>query len=220
MNNLTGYGFRWAKEWPGQRDIPGIIPRYVASAASFDPSGGTANCVLGPGDVVNEVSDGTVFFCQGTENAQTPRIPYAVVVGVYPFFDASLGSHGAMRWGTVLPSDVAWGTNINRASKVACVPITAGVWEVDIDETSASWDTEAEFRDMIGENVDMINTNSPTNRLAPKLDISSNATTATLYFRIVGISRTVENQDFSGTGVKLLVRANISSTPEHAPLGV
>lgn len=220
MDNISRYGFRWAQHWPGQGSMPQTVARIVASAASFDPSGGTANCKLGPGDVVNEVDDGTVFFCQGTENGQTPRLAWGVVVGVKQYWDVTIGQHGALRVSpNYLPSDITWGTNLSRASIVLCIPITAGVWEVDVDENTTAT-TRAAYLDMVGENVDLINTNSPSDRLNPKLDISSNATSNALAFRIVGISPIVENQDFSGTGVKLLVRANLASDPAHSATGV
>lgn len=218
-NNIAGYGFRYAYNWPGQSPNPSVVTRIVASAASFDPSGGTANCKLGAGDLVNEVSDGTVFFCQGTENGQTPRLPWGVVVGVKQYFDTSLGQAGAIRpHPRFLPSDITW-SGVGNASIVYCIPISSAVWEVDVDENTTAT-TEPAYRDMIGENVDHINTNSPTDRLNPKLDISSNATTATLSMRIVGISTSLENADFTGTGVKLYVRANLTSEPTHSATGV
>jgi hypothetical protein len=50
-------------------------------------------------------------------------------------------------------------------------------------------------------------------RCNPVLDISTHATTAALMFRIVGVSKSRENADFSGANVKLLVQLNQGLDP-------
>ncbi len=209
-DNRIAYGFRLVG-LTGGPGHPKPIRKIVATDASFDVSGGLQNAALTMGDVVTLASTGGVTLCGGAENGQTPVLPYGVIVGVEPYFDASIGQAGAMRPSSELPSDIAWGTVLSRQSRLLIQPFLPGlVFEVDVDDATTAT-TEAAYQAFIGENVSMINTGAASavpRRVAPKIDISSHATTATLLFRIVGISPTMDNVDFSGANVKLLVTAN------------
>ena len=81
--------------------------------------------------------------------------------------------------------------------------------------------TEAAYQDMIGENCRFINTGATGElRAPPRLDISTNATTNTFPFKIVGISTTAGNQDFSGNYVELYVISNGTIASRNAILGI
>lgn len=191
----------------------------VATLESFDVTGGLQNAALRAGDVVTRLATGGVTLCAGNET--TPVIPYGVVVGVNPYFDSTIGQTGAMRPSRSLPSDIAWGTNLARQSSLVVVPFQPSqIWEVDADDIVTAT-TLAAYQAFIGENVSMINT-APASTVppfaAPKIDISTHATTASLFFRIEGVSDTLDNVDFSGANVKLLVSCNmfVSVTPSAA----
>lgn len=216
-DNVSKYGFRLVQNASAHVNP---IMKIVATAESFDVSGGLQNAALGAGDVVKLLSTGGVTLAAGNET--TPDNPYGVIVGVLPYYDSSIGLAGAMRPSNVLPSDIAWGTNLSRQSKLIVVPFMPGqLWEVDVDDSSTAT-TEAAYQAFIGENVSMINTaaaNTVPPRVAPKIDISTHATTATLCFTIAGISPTMENVDFSGANVKLLITPNIAQDGAYGLIG-
>lgn len=210
-DNRTQYGFRWAKALNGGKAMPSPEKMIVATSESFDVSGGASNVELRVGDPVIKLATGGVTLCNGAENGATVVGAYGIVVGVGPYWDGS-----KMVWKRSLPSDVAWGTNLARQSTVYVVPITAGIWEIDCDDATTAT-TEAAYQALIGQNANFTLAGASGAAYAtPRLDISTAATTATLTMRIVGISLTVMNQDFSGNYVKLLVRANLAQHPDYS----
>lgn len=211
-DNRTMYGFRWATAHNG-RPHPQPERFKVASGENFTVGG--SNKDLGPGDLVKLKNDGTVTLCAGTES--TAEAPYGVVVAVGPRYDSTIGQAGAMRPTETLPSGVTY-SKAQYASTVYVVPVSAGTWEVDVDDSATATDLAA-YEAMIGENVDHINTGSGS-RPTPKLDISTHATTNTLHWRIVGVSTSMHNQDYSGANVKLLVRSNVSQESWSSATGV
>lgn len=187
----------------------------VASAQSFDINGGASNVALGYGDMVRLLSTGGVALCDGAEGAGGALAPYGIVVGVGPFFDGT-----KMVRGRTLPSDTTYGTNLARQSTVLVVPVDGTLFEADCDDATTAT-TKAAYQAFIGENVDMRHDVTASNtRPTPRIDISSHATTNTLIWRIVGISKDVSNQDFSGNFVKLIVRCNIPQLPRGSTTGV
>lgn len=218
-DNVSKYGFRYQGLTGGPGHLKPIV-KIVATSESFDVSGGLQNAALRAGDVVTLASTGGVTLCNGAET--TPSNPYGVVVGVMPYYDSTIGTQGAMRPSKSLPSDISWGTNLARQSKLIIQPFLPGlVFEVDCDDNTSAT-TEAAYQALIGENVSMINTAAASvvpPWVAPKIDISSHNTTATLCFTIVGISPTLDNVDFSGANVKILVEANIAQTGAYGLIG-
>lgn len=218
-DNVSKYGFRYQGLTGGPGHLKPIT-KIVATGESFDVTGGLQNAALRAGDVVTLLSTGGVTLCAGNET--TPANPYGVVVGVMPYYDSTIGTSGAMRPSKSLPSDINWGTNLARQSKLIIQPFLPGlVFEVDVDEATTAT-TEAAYQALSGENVSMINTAAASTSppwVAPKLDISTHATTATLCFTIVGISPTLDNVDFSGANVKLLVTANIAQDGAYGLIG-
>lgn len=214
-NNRQKYGFRWSTAANGGKSMPQPEEVIVATSQSFDINGGASNVAVGPGDVVRRLSTGGVGLCDGVEGAGGATSPAFVVVGVAPYWDGS-----KMVIGTTLPSDTAWGTNLARQSKLLVVPVDAGYWEIDCDEASTAT-TEAAYQAFIGEYADHTHDTTSTNtRPTPRLDISSHATTSTLLWRIVGISKTLDNQDFSGNYVKLIVYPNVIQNKTAGLTGV
>lgn len=217
-DNRPEYGFRPFKPIGG-RDNPVPVECVVSTAQSFDVSGGASNCGLGAGDLVVRDSTGGVILCGGEElGAGSAVAPFGVVIGVKPYYDANTGR---MTYSSVLPSDVAWGTVMDRQSKVLVVPVDWFLWEVDVDDTVTA-STLAAYQAMVGCNVNHINTaTSGMTRPTPKLDISNTATTSSFAWRIQAVSPTQNNQDFSGANVKLVVEANIAQRPGRGtPTGI
>ena len=212
-DNISRYGFRWAAGYNGGKNYPTVEERWVPSSpsadASFDVSGGQSNLYLGKGDLVKLEATGGVTLCQVADND-----PYGVVMGVLPYWDGT-----KMVPSRLLPSDIAWGTNLARQSKVLVAPIVQGAWEVDVDDAVTAT-TETAYQSLVNLNVDFILSLTNTTRPEPKLDISSAATTAGLHFRIIGLGRTPFNQDYSGANVKLVVIANQAQHPAYGTTGL
>jgi hypothetical protein len=216
-DNTAVYGFRWAKGYNGGVDFPQPIECFVASGASFDVNGGAQNVSLGVGDPVTRLSDGSVTLCAGSEGGSGGVAVYGIVVAVQPYYDSVLG---AMRPSNILPDNVVYGTNLDRQSKVLVVPALAGAWEIDVDDVVTAT-TEAGYQAFVGENCDHVLTGvvSVDVRAKPKLDISTHAT-ATSQWRIVSVSKSFDNQDFSGANVKLIVTCNEPQDPSTSATGI
>src|SRR5262245_34885111 len=215
-DNVGRYGFRWVRGHDGSKAMPMVEEHTVATAASFDVNAGAQTVNLRKGGPVRMATDGTVTLCDGAEGGGGALVPYGIVVGIKQYFDGSRLKVSP----EFLPSDIAWGTVRERRSAVFVTPISAGVWEIDTYETNASWDTEAEFEAFIGENADYTLTGASGELYAnPKIKISVHATTNTLMLRLVAISKTVENSDFTGNFVKLHVVANRAQRPWSSATG-
>jgi len=202
-DNRIVYGLRWHK---GQgKPMPEPERHIVSNAQSFDINGGASNVALGPGDVVRRLNTGGVTLCDGAEGAGGALAPFGVVIAVGPYWDGT-----KMVRGTTLPSDTTWGTLLERQSTVLVVPMGENqLWEIDADDSTTAT-TEAAYQAFIGEHTDIRHDTTSTNtRATPRLDISAHNTTSTLVWNIRGISPTLDNQDFSGNYVKLLVSPNV-----------
>jgi len=210
-DNRIEYGFRWFTGNP--YPMPAPIEMTVADDESFDVSGGASNVKLGPGDPVAIQSDGHVDLAAGNET--TAEAAFGIVVGVAPYWDGDF-----MKPSETLPSDVSYDSNLSRQSKVHVVPVTAGMWEVDVDDSTTATSRSA-YQAFVGENADHILTGTTDNdRAYPKLDISTHATTSSLIWRILKVSPTLNNEDFSGANVKLVVVPNVAQSPAFSATGV
>jgi len=203
MNNTPRYGFRLHRSLVSS-GIPALERMIVATAQTFPVTSGAQTPNLRPGDVVSRTTTGGPILCDGAET--TPTAPYAVVMGIGPQWNSA---KNVMEYADELASGVAWGTNLERQSTIFVIPANWAEWEVDVDENTTAT-TKAAYQALIGENVTMINTGAANeSNIKPLLDISTHATTNTLIWQIIGVSDTVENRDFSGTRVKLIVKPNI-----------
>jgi hypothetical protein len=215
-DNPVRYGFRAVKSRYGSGSFP-VEEAWVATSASFDVNGGAANVVLGEGDLLLQVSDGSVTLAIGSEGTDSSTI-LGVVCGIKQYYDAASGYMTAK--GPGIPSDLAWGTNLQRQSRVYYIPIESCIWAAQCDD-AVTFTTEATYQAAIGENVTLVNTGaSGENRAKPKLDISEHATTNTHPFKIVGLSQTAGNQDYSGANVELYVISNGTIASRNAILGI
>lgn len=209
MDNTPLYGIRWAREW-NSSDTPPVVPRFVATAAAFNINNGAQGVGLGAGDPVISLSTGGVTLCDGSEGAGGALAVFGIVAGVKPYWNAT---KARMDFGEVLPSGTAWGTILERQSWVLVTPAEAGWWEIDVDDATTAT-TEAAYQAFVGENADhILSAAVGGTRALPKLDISSHATTATLIWRIEGVSKSMYNRDFAGANTKLIVRINRAQAP-------
>lgn len=213
-DNRVQYGFRFARGIDGGRNLPQVEERWIATGTNFAVNGGAATPKLQAGDLVKQIADGSVNLADGTEN--TTQAPYGVVVGVVQYWDAVAGR---LVKGSAVPSGVAWGTNWERRTRVLVIPVSAAIWEVDSDDIVNQ--TVAQYGALIGSNMDHRNWGAAgEDSIKPRLDVSTTNTTATLVWRVMGISQSVDNQDYTGQFVKMLVRANVGNIPTLNNTGV
>ncbi len=209
-DNRKVYGFRPLRSLYGG-DPLGAIQRYrVASGYN-----GTVNSIavdVNAGDPVTILSTGYVQLQVGSEGTQGRNT--GVVVGVGPSWDGTL-----MQFKTSIPNSTTYGTVLERTSYVWVCHGDGIVFEADCDDSSTAT-TEAAYTALIGSNVDHVLTTGIQPKANPMIDISSTNTTNTLLWRVIDISPTIENQDFSGLYVKLLVTPNISTEPPQTVLGL
>lgn len=200
-NNVAKYGFRYKGNLEG-----GQAPRPIeyTVATTYHAQVSATDVDLNIGDPVQLSTDGTVVLASG---ATTGRF-LGVIVSIN---NARVDSNGYSRPAARLPAGTTWSTEDTR-SKVGVIPFGRNFWEIDVDDNVTAT-TLAAYRLLINENCDLSYTLDTTNSLKPKatprLDISTHVT-STADFRIIDISHTAENQDFSGTGVKLIVMVNES----------
>lgn len=199
-DNTHFYGFQWDNGANG-RECPNPVTRVVATGYQATNDGAGFSVDLNAGDPVKLVSDGTVAL------ANTGDAVWGIIIGFNPYWDGT-----RMVPTKKLPGGTAWGTVEPRRSEVLVVPVDHGqVWRLDCDDKTTAT-TEAAYRAFVGENVtvDCPGDNSDTSnpKADPIIDISDHATTASLVWRIEGISQTLENKDFSGLYVKLLLKIN------------
>jgi hypothetical protein len=213
-NNRAKYGFRFYSSQNGSGRAAGF-EGGVTSAYQANVGSGNVNVGVSIGDPVAYNAAGNFELAQDV----TADRFYGVVVGIR---NARVEANGKSRPVSYLPGAVTYTLEQDRTSLIV-LPFGNNIWEVDADDAVTAT-TLAAYRLLVGLNADMIYTTDVTNtdkpRARPELDISTAAVTAALDFRIVGVSRSAENADFSGTGVKLLVQLNLGSDPALGVVGV
>lgn len=215
-NNRARYGFRFVRQRSGGTNLPTPIECAIADSYQATSDGAASNVGLSVGDPVLLVSTGTVGLATTTVDV------WGVIVGFKPYWNGSF-----MTPTNYLPGATTGGGVLDRQSRALVVPVENNVFECDVDDATTAT-TYAAYQAFIGENVDHTcvadTTNASRPKANPKLDISGHAVTATLGWRIVGISQSLENEDFSGTGVKLHVMCNniqvYDATHGYLQLGV
>ncbi len=211
-DNVRKYGFRWWRGNPHPQPSP--IVCIVATSASFDVSGGASNVALRKGDPVTDLNSGGVTLCAGFEASGTGVRVFGIVDAVLPYWDAAQNLKVP---GSALPSDIAW-TGLENQSKLLVIPAEAGIWEIDCNDASTAT-TEAAYQAFINENCDHTLAGASGTFVNPMLDISEHVAT-TAQWRIVGVSDSADNRDFSGNYVKLLVRVNEGASPTFTASGI
>lgn len=215
-DNAVRYGFRFVKSRYGGGNAP-IQEAWCATGASFDVNAGASNVYLGEGDPILQQSTGAVTLAIGAEGTDSTTI-LGICCGIKQYYDTARGVMTAM--GPGIPSDLAWGTDLARQSRIYFVPVESAVWAIQVDDATTAT-TEAGYQAFIGENCRFVNTGaSGDTRARPKLDISTHATTNTFPWKIVGLGQTAQNQDYSGANVELYVISNGTLASNNAILGI
>jgi len=215
-DNAVRYGFRFVKSRYGSGNAS-VQEAWTATSASFDVNGGAANVYLGEGDPILQVSDGSVTLAIGSEGTDSTTL-LGICCGIKHYYDTAKGVMTAA--GPGIPSDLAWGTNLARQSRLYFTPVEAAIWAIQVDDIVTAT-TEAAYQAFIGENCRFINTGaSGDTRARPKLDISTHATTNSFPWKIVGVSQAAGNQDYAGANVELYVISNGTLASNNAILGI
>lgn len=211
-DNTAKYGFRFHRGISCHEPKP--VEYAVADAYQAAIDGGGTSVDLNIGDPVKMVNDGTVAL------ANTTDLVLGIVVGVARIYESATG---AVRPSDRVPGATTGGGLLDRQTKVLVVRAKDAEWEVDCDDAVTAT-TEAAYQAFINENTEHVCPGDTSvagrPKAKPMLDISAHNTTAGLGWRIVGISRSAHNKDFSGANVKLIVRVNDSSEAGSAATNV
>jgi hypothetical protein len=201
-DNRVSYGFRWSVGNPHPMPVP--LEMLVASGQTFDTT-----YDLNVGDPVQMESTGMMDISEAGDPI------WGIVVGIAPYWDGEV-----MKPDIKLPSGVTYGTLLERQTKIHVVPAHWGLWDIDVDDNSTA-DSLADYQALIGENCDHTTAHkiAATKKLNPRLDISTHGT-STAQWRIVRVSPTLDNRDFSGLYVKLTVQVVESQFPMFTATGV
>jgi|ERR1044071_4206444 hypothetical protein len=207
-DNRRKYGFRFYASMAGVGRTSGI-EGMVTSGYQGNVGSPATNVGVSIGDPVAMNAAGNFELAEDT--AATSDRFFGVVVGI---INARVDSNGKARPVSYLPGAVTWTNEVDR-TRLIVLPFGRDLWEVDVDDNVTAT-TLAAYRALKGLNcefryrVDTTDANRP--RADPVLDISTAATGAN-DFRIMDVSKTQENQDFSGANVKLIVQLGVGSEP-------
>jgi hypothetical protein len=212
-DNRHKYGFRFYSSINGNgrtAAIEGTIATAYAPLINTNESVG-----LSIGDPVQRLTDGSFALAGDTTTAGA--VPFGVIVG---FLNVKVDSNQKSRPASYYPSGTTYTTKANE-TRIAVLPFGRDIWE--IDHRNGALTTEAAYKAITEHNADMVFTRDITNpdrpRADPQLDLTSTGS-ATAHFRIFGVSKTQENQDFSGANVKLLVQLNEGREPMFTATGL
>lgn len=203
MDNRACYGFRPVKTRDGSA-MPVTHRGFIATGYSSSQAAATVDVRIG--DPVRRLNTGYFAHAAAGEDI------YGIVAGVVKYYDGTtlISSSNRVPAGTTYTLD-------DRASEILIWPAALHTFEVDVDE-AATATTYAAYLALVGENCDHIFV--PTAPIGyPKLDISTHVAT-TAGWRIVDISPSVDNQDFSGLNVKLLVTVNETQQAPWVTAGI
>jgi len=193
MANRLYSGARWKGSF--------VAPACVTPPIEILPIADNYGTAIYIGDFVKLASTGYI------QAASAGDTIYGVFAGCDQYFDGT-----AIRKGGKYPASQVYGTNFERQTKARIIPAFGQIFELDTDDTAASYDSYAEFLAFIGENCEWIAGTAIDDTSGTLLDISTHATTNTLSLHLRGISNAVDH-DFAAKGVKLLCTVNLLQQP-------
>jgi len=196
-NNLHLYGFRPFKKKTGANPL-----RLTVATAQDDVDDGSNSVHIRPGDPLKLLSTGGVKVALTTE-----EVAY-ICAGILPVYSAA---QGVMIHSKHYPNQTAWGTVEARRGYVMGWPVDAYTWEIDCDDAVTAT-TQAAYEALVNSNCAfVVPGNTTTGYCDPYADISTvDPTDVDDSLRIVGVSPSIHNRDFSGNYVKILVDWNMS----------
>lgn len=209
-NNTHRYGFRYAGNLEGGTN-PRPLRFPVASAYHAQVSATDVDLNIGDVCTIN------AGFAELGAGAGSGNLLYGVFVGFFGKVDSNAKARPVNR----LPAGTTYASEANR-SWAWVIPFGTNVWEIDVSGNTSAFDTYVEYLGGVNKNVDLAHTLDITNADRPKANPTVTLTgigTATKDFRIVGVSGTAENQDFSGNFVKLRVVINETNNPPYTVVG-
>lgn len=206
-DNRHKYGFRfYSAQGGGGRSA--CFEERIASGYQANVGSTPTNVGLSIGDPVARVASG---FVELTGDTTTPGWTLGVIYALYGKVDPN----NKARPVSYLPGATTYALE-TTTSKVIIAPFSDHIWEIDCDDVVTAT-TEAAYRALVGQNVSIAywpdSSNPERPRANPMLSIAGVAVTAALNFRIVGVSKSRENFDFTGANVKLLVQLNMGIDP-------
>jgi hypothetical protein len=210
-DNKAKYGFRFYSSMTGSPRPP-IVEGYIATA--YQPNVSATDVGLSIGDPVSQLATGYYALA---EDVNTDDRLFGVIAG---FANVKVDSNGKARPASYYPGGTTYTTEANR-TKVLIMPFGRDIWEIDAAGQAGT--TFAEWIALYGLNADLqydLDVSNPDRPRAKPVLSATLATTQASNFRLVGVSKTLENQDFSGANVKLLVQLNTGSEPMLGPAGV
>lgn len=208
MDNRARYGFR-----PYRCSFGEFNPVPMRVADAYQGTLGGVNCDLNVGDPVVMVAAGTVEHAAVTGNI------WGVVVQALQYYDTSNARIVSPVPGNRIPGASTGGGLADRMSIVMVLPCIGITWEIDADDIVTAT-TFATYMALQGENADISYTAVTATRKAwPRLDVSDHKA-ATAQLRILEISPSRENVDFSGANVKMLVEVNEPQQPPGNTVGI
>jgi hypothetical protein len=204
MNNAARYGFRYHSTMVGNSAGVKVSPEPALFASAYQPAvNGSGNCNIGIGDPITGLATGMCQLAAGIEAAAGAA--EAIKGVIYQCLPQWSATQSAMVPGNVIQGGIVYGTNLERQTKALYVPVRDTVFEADVVNAGASFDTVAEFQAAYGANADHRNVFDATSlRAVPQVDLATVAAT-TAQWRIIGLSKSALNQDLTGTNAKLLV---------------
>ncbi len=195
-NNVHLYGFRWHSSKSGMPQ-PKPIPLAYATGQN-DVDDGANSIQISAGDPLKLMSTGGVKVALAGED-----VSY-VAVGFTPVYNAT---SGVKEPSNRIPNATAWGTLENNRPYVLGVPVRGSYWEIDTNDAGAT--TYAGYVALINSNCTWAVAGAGTPRKAdPMITSASAAVTAALGLRVVGVSGSTYNRDYTGLYVKLVVEFN------------
>jgi hypothetical protein len=145
---------------------------------------------------VKLISDGTI------EDADPGDAVYGIFDGAAQYYDGNF-----IRGGGSIPASTSYDTNLARQSLARVIPVRGQLFRASADDNTTAT-TLAGYLAFIGENVEWAAGTAVNDEAGCQLDISEHATTNTLSVRIENVPDR-ELQDFTATGVSLLVSFNL-----------
>jgi hypothetical protein len=180
----------------------------VATGVDFQDDS-AVSCDLNIGDPVR-LSNGNLIVCAGGT---------ADVYGIIARIQVLVGLEGKRRPFHRVPNQVAYGTDLTKQTLVTVIPAVGQLFAIN---GSAAVASQAAALADVGENADHILTatadSDGNNTLNPQLVIGS-ASTSTQQWRIEGVSRSADSQDFDATGLEWIVTVNETGQAPHDTTG-
>lgn len=202
--NRVMYGIRFHSTKSGSNQVS---PKLARFASGYQPAvNGVADTALGirKGDPIHALSTGYFQLAAGNEAAaNAAETVDGIVVGIEQYYDGEK----MIRAGNRLPYNTVYGTNYQRESRVWYIPTEGNLFEIDVDD-AATATTYATYLALRGEVCDhRLKTGSEADGKAwPRLDISTHvAPASSAQWKIEDVSRSINNKDFAGANVKLIV---------------